>query len=390
MNLSRQATVAATPERAESALSDRFAAVTSLSAPEDSSHRVAGQQMPDAGDLQESASLKVSEPPAVFFRSTSPTTVQSTAPVTPQTSSSDTIHADPVHSPTSPARESSMATPQVPDDLDATNDATWPPPCPRLGGSPLRWSDLTDDSDEEDSDDRSFSWHPQPDPATSALIRSFSGTRATGGASGHVLTSSLSPSMSPEESPTPLIAQSFNRNTSPQTPPTSTASPQQIHIPISQVPAEPEHTTIGFNLPLVPVPEDSPTSGGGTTPCILEFADTQGPMDLAVWDNEGGASAVPLVPSESPRSSPLPSDVGPSMRRHGYAGALTMLYSAADASNDRSRQGGGLGCGSAVTQPRVEAVLPVDTDERVRGCCAGLLGCCAMFVVLWLIVLPLV
>ena len=67
-----------------------------------------------------------------------------------------------------------------------------------------------------------------------------------------------------------------------------------------------------------------------------------------------------------------------------------MLYSAADASNDRSRQGGGLGCGSAVTQPRVEAVLPVDTDERVRGCCAGLLGCCAMFVVLWLIVLPLV
>ena len=180
MNLTRQATVGATPERDESALSDRFAAVTSLSVPEDSSHRIAAEQLPGADNLQESASLKASEPPAVFFRSTSPATVHSTAPVTPQTSSSDTIPTEPVHSPTTAALESSLATPQVPEVPEATNDATWPPPCPRLGVSPLRWSDLTDDSDEEDSDDRSFSSHPQPHPATSALIRSYSGTAAAG------------------------------------------------------------------------------------------------------------------------------------------------------------------------------------------------------------------
>lgn len=83
----------------------------------------------------------------------------------------------------------------------------------------------------------------------------------------------------------------------------------------------------------------------------MGFAETPGPSDTA-WDR--------FVPSASPRSSPLPSEMGP--RRHGYAGALTMLYSAADASNDRSARGMG---SSSVIQPRVEAVLPIDNDEQV-------------------------
>jgi hypothetical protein len=288
--------------------------------------------------------------------------MQSTAPVTPDTTSSETFPSAPAQSPPTGTLETSLAS-QVP---EISNDAKWPPAFPR--GSPIRWSDLADESDvDEDAAEQSIPWHPQEHQHStmSALIPSFSETRA---ADVRNLTSAFSSSLSPEESPTPLISQSFIPTSTSQTSPVPSSQPlQQGPVQQMQPEFEPVHTTIGFNLPWGPVLEHGPASGGlSTTPRKVGFtdtdADTPGVNERPAWDRASLGPQTQTGPSGSPKSSPLPSDAGP-VRRHGYAGALSMLYSAADASNDRSIANGFEG--GSVIQPRVEAVLPVDNDEAV-------------------------
>lgn len=183
----------------------------------------------------------------------------------------------------------------------------------------VSWADVDDSDSEEEVAFANFNSPSQ------ALIPSFSGEASPGleGAEGAFSAA--------EDSPSPL-------------------APPVSPLPRSIISDEPVQTHFGFDLlSLGAVPEDAEVDSASGAD---DAADPNNRVSVLI---SGGAEDC----SDGQPAAALP-------RQHGYAGVLTMLHRSVSA--DASE----LPLNSlAVTSARIEAVLPVGQDERVRKAASG-------------------
>eukprot|EP00892_Ulva_mutabilis_P012365 jgi/Ulvmu1/9500/UM052_0071.1 len=181
----------------------------------------------------------------------------------------------------------------------------------------VSWADVDDSDSEEEATTATFS------STAHAWIASFSGDadQLDSGSTVH--------GSSAEDSPAPVAPAAM--------PTTLSASPDSCF--------EPAQTHFGFNLlPLGAVPEDAELS----TAAVDDVTDPNNRVSVVIsggdeCHEEHGAKSV-------------------TTRQHGYAGVLSMLHRSVSAEPGDLASSSGL----AVTSARIEAVLPVGQDERVK------------------------